>query len=666
MLHSRCPARSQSPFSALGVLCLGLLFSQCESSSSGDGTPPTPPNTLIPASAVTITEANTTVTVTIQRSNPNGLAISVDYTTSDGSAIAPVDYKKTSGTLNWAAGDNSDKTIGIDIFDDNWFEGVEQFRLDFTNAQGATLAVPSTTVFLIDDETKAASTDQVQHLVYRFGGAQAVAAVGDVDGDSVTDFLVGDGQALNKGGVVDLRSGAKGTLLKQFLGATGEQLGSSVCGLGDVDGDGSGDYAMAVSGLENWAVRVISGKAGTQLRELKGSSKGVWTAMVVAAADDIDSDGTPDILVGLPQAAPAFGLVQIYSGKDGTPLRTLSDGKGGASFGSAIAGLGDLNGDGFGDVAVGAPGENASAGNDGAVYLLSGKTGGQIGHLTGGSLDARFGTAVVSVGDVDGDRTNDFLVGAPGARQSSGETQVFSGSSANSLFTFRGENSQSGHGSSAAAAGDVNGDGVPDLLIGEPGDLQAGTGVGVVRVHSGKNGALLFRFGGTSTHTNFGALISTAGDVNGDGFSDLLLGSAKELVLLSGAAMSLASDAHELSLEQGGAIVLNLAADQAFRSLNYVIAGAFGTTPGSSVGGIKIPLNSDAWFDFSLRMFLLPGFQQMHGRLDSKGEARATLTFPKAAGAAGIGVTIYHAFVIIDDSGKFRAASNAIPLTFLK
>ncbi|MEE2887234.1 MAG: Calx-beta domain-containing protein [Planctomycetota bacterium] len=665
MFYTPCSARTH--MSLVGTLCLGLLFAQCESSSSsgGGGGSTLPPNSLVPDDVLTVQEGNTTVGITVRKVNPTGSEISVDYATGDGSASGSSDYTQVSGTLTWSAGDNTDKTIAITILDDAWFEGVEQFRLDFTNAQGGVLQSPSATIFILDDETSPASTDQTQHLLFGLPTATAGAAIGDVDADGVADFLVGDGQAASQAGVVDVRSGKTGKSLFQFTGAAGERLGSSVCGLGDLDGDGVADFAMAASGTEFFIARVMSGKTGLQLYEFKGISKGVWTNMRVGSAGDVDKDGTLDVVLGLPQSAPAFGEVRIFSGKDGTLVRTLSDGKGGASFGSAIAGGGDINRDGFADLLVGAPGEAASVGGEGVVYLLSGQTGGELARLLGASQDAAFGTSVALVGDLDNDATPDFMVGAPGAQATAGETQVFSGRTITTLFTFRGGSLQSGHGASVASAGDVNQDGSPDLLIGEPGDLLTQTGVGAVKIYSGADGALLFRYQGLSTDTNFGRVVSSAGDVNGDGADDVLLGGRNVLVLLSGKVMSLTSESYELSLSQGGDVVFNLDAGSPQGLRDYIMAGSLGTSPGMTLGGIHVPLNSDAWFQASLLMYLNAGFEQMRGRLDIAGRTKVTLRYPQTPTSTNVGITVYHA-IIVNQSGTYYFASNPVPLTFLK
>lgn len=664
MLHTPCSARSR--FSLFAALCLGLLFVQCESGSDGGSGPPVIPDALTPDAAATVQENGKLVSIVVQRLNPTGGPVSVDYATGDGSATQPADYTKVSGTLTWAAGDTSKKTIGITVLDDQFYEGTEQFRLDFSNAQGGTLASPSTTIFIFDDETSTAPTNRTPHLIYNLPTATSIATVADIDGDKVPDVLIGDDQAGSKAGMVAVRSGAKGTQLLQITGAAGEQLGTSVCGLGDVDKDGRGDFAIAAGGTQFFIVRVYSGKAGTQLREHKGTSKGVWTKMRVASAGDVDGDGTPDVLVGLPQAPPAFGVVQIFSGKDGTPLRTFSDGKGGASFGTAIANAGDINKDGFADTLVGAPGENTSAGNDGAVYLYSGKNGAQLARLVGSAQDALFGTSVASVGDVNRDGTPDYMIGSPGAQGKVGETQVFSGANSTTLFTFRGEGVGSGHGSTVASAGDVDKDGYPDLMVSEPGDLQTRSGVGLVKIYSGDTGAQLYRFGGSTADTNFGRLLAGIGDVNRDSASDFLLGGNAALFLLSGQPMSLSSESHELSLSNGGDVVFNMNAGEQHRSRNYVIAGSFGTTPGINLGGIHVPLNADSWFNISLTLYLSAGFQQMRGLLDDKGGAKATLRFPKTVSASGVGTTLFHASIIVDSAGKVYFATNAVPLTLVK
>ena len=136
--------------------------------------------------------------------------------------------------------------------------------------------------------------------------------------------------------------------------------------------------------------------------------------LALAGVGDVDGDGVPDLAVG----APEQGRVFLFSGATGQRLRTLNNPtpQAGARFGRALAGVGDVDGDGVPDLTVGAPGQDVE-GRDtqGQVFLFSGATGQQLRTLNNPTpqAGARFGRELAGVGDVDGDGVSDLAVGAP-------------------------------------------------------------------------------------------------------------------------------------------------------------------------------------------------------------------------------------------------------------
>jgi FG-GAP repeat len=227
-------------------------------------------------------------------------------------------------------------------------------------------------------------------------------------------------------------------------------------------------------------------------------------------------------------------------------------------FGAAIAAVGDLNGDGVVDLAVGAPFQdgdfnNSSMGfgppqNVGKVFLLSGADLAVINTLDDPDFQmvqnlkfgGHFGEALAAAGDLNGDGVSEVMVGNPhhivGQRESSifnaGRAMVFNGATGSILFTLEDPTPQEGArlGAAVAGLGDVNADGVPDLLVAAPKkDTDAGDDVGTVYIFSGANGSLLRTLtppaeGGAEENGRFGHAVANAGDVNHDGVSDLLIG----------------------------------------------------------------------------------------------------------------------------------------------
>jgi hypothetical protein len=307
---------------------------------------------------------------------------------------------------------------------------------------------------------------------------RSVAGAGDINGDGKPDFLIGEPYASAGGisrGKAYVYSGATGKALFPALVGTEDRalFGWSLAGIGDVNSDGKSDFVIgepgaAAGGTARGKVHVYSGATGTLLYVIDGNINKGKLGFSVAGIGDVNSDGKPDILVGLPGTDPStvIGYARVYSGADGSFVYGFATGAGG--YGTSVAGAGDIDGDGTSDFIIGSPYSN---GYKGTVHVISGATGSEIHAILGTDPGGTLGESVAGPGDVDGDGKADILAGAPLAEISgiaSGKVSLFSGESGGVLWSHVPDMVGGGDfGACVAAAGDLNGDGKPDYLIGQ-------------------------------------------------------------------------------------------------------------------------------------------------------------------------------------------------------
>ena len=388
----------------------------------------------------------------------------------------------------------------------------------------------------------------------------SVASAGDINGDGYSDVVVGDAGG-NAYTYVGSPTGSITVATVTLNGQNaGDQFGYSVSSAGDVNGDGYSDVIVGANGY-------VGGLAGTNLGAFyiyNGGPTGLSTTpsgspisgpayddnfgISVASAGDVDGDGYGDVIIGgIGYSTPSQyqGIAYFYRGSSGGIINTptvISDPNNSNydQFGYSVSSAGDVNGDGYADVIIGAIGAGAS--DQGFAYIYMGSASGlnltPI-SLTSATSYAFFGTSVANAGDVNGDGYSDVIVGTLGGGGES--AYIYFGSKTGiadaalpsvTLTGSYGNQTRGSFGASVSSAGDVNGDGFSDVLVGAPSANGSGTAALFLGSNSGTNTTAASVFYGVAGGDQFGINVATAGDVNGDGYSDILIKSARGPVYL--------------------------------------------------------------------------------------------------------------------------------------
>lgn len=465
----------------------------------------------------------------------------------------------------------------------------------------------------------------------------AVAGITDLDADGYPDYLVSapyaNPGATDSAGSVYVHSGATNELLFQFDGNRSfDQFGAALANAGDVNGDGIEDIIVGAPKVDsfilglarNGSAYVFSGANGGLLYRIEGSQDSESLGAAVSGAGDVDMDGFDDFIVGAPGYNSFHGTARVHSGATGAVLFQFDGVDPAGQLGATVASPGDVNNDGHADIAVGSSTVDSSGITDsGLAAIYSGATGNLLYQYLGTNYQDWLGRSIAGAGDVNAD-----------GLLNSGKALLYSGSTGLLLQQLKGGYEYGSFGDKVSSAGDLNGDGILDLVIGGfTSDPNGLLNAGSASVYS-SSGELIHHFEGDAAASWFGSSVAAIGDVNDDGFDEIVAGA---YIADSGGLISAGSayvlglnpfmqpSARTVSASSGAllGLALDFPADAGFDEYKILMSGA---GPGSFNFGVEIPLAFDESVINSFYGDYPFAFSSaLHGSLNANGDGSCSI-----------------------------------------